>query len=73
VSFSIVLPGPSAGVKGQSHKAPLPTAHKTSIVRRNSEGFLHFGCSRAKLVPIAQIQGGLPAFASYSSKNQKIG
>jgi hypothetical protein len=39
VSFSIVLPGPSAGVKGQSHKAPLPTAHKTSIVGRNREGF----------------------------------
>jgi hypothetical protein len=51
---------------------PPPTAHKTSIVRRNSEGFSPMpAVSTEKLAPIAQIQGGLPAFAAHFSRNHK--
>lgn len=49
---------------------PPPTAHKTSIVRRNSERFFsNSGRFHAKLAPIAQIQGGLPVFAAKFSRN----
>jgi len=53
---------------------PPPTAHKTSIVRRNSEGFSPIpAVPTPKLAPIAQIQGGLSVFAAHFPEIMQIG
>jgi hypothetical protein len=52
-------------VKGQSHTARCKTAHKTSIVRRNSGRFFSNSCHfNAKLALPDENQGDVPIFAA---------